>query len=293
MSLGDELEAARYPCDDEKFPLVCEVKDLRDVMARHGVAVIDLKLTRREMVPLHDAFWRHFGFAKRPTPKDGDEPFLHARYPHPEHPTLSQHYALDTFVYELRTHPTLVSAFQQLYGTDDLVCTVDYYSLKRPTLPNHPEWRVNPLQLHWDAPPDTYRHEPRHRYQALLALNTHTMETGCFACVPGSANQSRLHEATANGKYVRQPREYLQPQNLQPFPLRAGCVVIWDFATAHANTSNFSTLPRMSVFCRLVPRSLAAYEKQAIVHVPEECVRLKPIVQAWPDERRRLVSKKI
>lgn len=251
-----------YPTDREGFAV--HSRDLVSDMRRYNLVVIPM-LDEVEQRSTIQEFWR---LAPRVDP-DNVETWGNANWPNPNHPFLITDYAEDFEAFKNRVHPNLIDAYTKLHGSQaHLMSTIDVYGIKRPTI-GHPEWRLAPLKLHWDVDVFEYKHP---RYQALCALNEHNKSVGCFAYVPQSA--TRLNEwlkkyaknLKNTPKYVPNPNP-LQ-QQVVPLPLRAGSTVIWDMGVAHSNTSNFSTLPRLTQFCRMIPVTEAALknEKQALAH---------------------------
>jgi hypothetical protein len=239
-----------------------------------------------------DSFWNSVPNVNR----DDVESWKNENWPNPDHPFLITSYAEDLVAFRNRVHPKLVEAYVNLYGTDELVGTIDVYGIKRPTI-GHPDWRLKPLKLHWDVDVSEYVTERRPRYQALCALNEHNKSVGCFAYVPESARNLK-DWFSKYGKYLRNkyvPNPNPMQQQVTPLPMRAGSVVIWDMGVAHSNTSNFSTNPRLTQFCRMIPNTEWALssEKQALSHWwkqhPEKQAHLRQ-QYGWSAQEKRLLS---
>lgn len=256
-----------YPLDRDGFAV--HSRDIKGDMKRYNVAVIPV-LDDYEQKQSLDAFWRAAG------PKinrDDQETWANENWPNPSHPFLITDYAEDLRAFQNRAHPRLLEAFETLHGTDDLVSTIDFYGIKRATI-SHPEWRLDPLKLHWDVSVPEYiddMAQHRNRYQALMALNDHDKATGCFSYVPQSANNlkqwwEKYGKTMKHAKYVPNPNPLLGKD--VALPMRAGSAVIWDFGVAHSNKSNFSIYPRIIQFCRALPNIDWALSKepQALPH---------------------------
>lgn len=253
--------AESYPVDAEGFAVPS--RDPRGDMERFNVVVVPV-LDEVELEVALKGFWDTAGARiDRHDVTTWDD----ANWPNPDHPFLMTEYAENLEAYQMRAHPRLVDTFETLYGTADLWSTIDVYGIKRPTI-GHSSWRLKPLELHWDVDVPTYLQE-RKRYQALCALTDHDLSVGCFSYVPGSANELRDWWKTY-GPTVRHPKYVPKPnpwhKRVMPLPLRAGHTVIWDFGTAHSNTSNFSVLPRLTQFCRMLPHWALEREPQALPH---------------------------
>ena len=239
-----------YPLSDG-YATPVECVDLCKTMRKYNVAVLQI-LTEDEQKASQVALYSEMG--KTPTsvtsdPKTWDK----ENFRTPNSPFLSQDYAISPQAFKNRVHPKLIEAFTALYGTPDLLTTIDFWGFKRGTLHN-PAWKLNPLRLHWDVDLESYLQDQkrgRRRYQALLALNNNSQTIGSFACVPGSANLLSMDDVEQK-KYVK--NSVLQ-QNIQRLPLKAGCVVIWDVGTAHANFANHDWEPRLTQYCRMIPNT--------------------------------------
>ena len=226
-------------------------------------------LSPDEQTDTRRAIYEHFGVTDDPSTWET------ANFPAPDHPFLSEKYAVDERAFRNRMNPAVVSTFAALYRVEpsELVVVVDHYGFRRGTVFGEtvrPDWRPKPLRLHWDVNVLEYVVNGPRRYQGLLAVNDNSQHTGSFACVPGSAHELgdwvKRGNKPDNSKYV--PASDPLQRRVQRIPLRAGDMVVWDMGTAHANFVNYSNQPRMMQFMRLVPRKLAHLEKQAIVHMP-------------------------
>jgi len=277
-----------YPVDAEGFGVVS--RDVCGDMERYNVVVVSV-LDEAECKIAQNGLW----YAAGPRIDRYDvSTWENANWPNPRHPFLLTDYAEELEAYHTRAHPRLIEAFEALYGTDRLWSTIDHWGIKRPTI-GHAEWRLKPLELHWDVDVPSYVKDMavrRRRYQALCALNDHDRSVGCFSYVPGSANQlpswwKAYGASMTHPKYVPKPNPW--HQLVTALPLRAGHVVIWDMGTAHANTSNFSVLPRLTQFCRMLPTWALDREDQALPHWwkqhPEKRLALRA---AFPWSQRQL-----
>ncbi len=193
-----------------------------------------------------------------------------SNWPDPDHPSLCNQYVHSEIAFETRTHPKIVKIFETLYRTSDLITTIDYYGIKRATiLPSgeRKDWRNKPLRLHWDCDIKQYvvdQKEKKNRFQALIACNDNDQSNGSFACVIGSANMLNDWLTTNNaesGKYVPMNNDW--QKNIQRLPIKKGCIVIWDVGVAHCNYSNFSPDPRLTMYCRMIPKQIWSIKRES------------------------------
>lgn len=284
-----------YPLDAEGF--ACVSSDLVGDMHRYNMGVVDV-LDDDQQTASVQALWHDMGPKVTAAPSTWET----QNWPNPNHVFLSNQYAVSEQAFKNRIHPRLVEAFTQLYGTADLWTTIDFWGVKRATVfgeHTRPDWRINPLVLHWDTNIEVYAKERalgRKRYQAILALNDNDQHVGSFECVPGSANALstwiQMYGLPKHGKYV--PRGNPLHRKTQRIPLRAGHCVIWDVGTAHANFSNYSNQPRLTQFVRMVPRTRWAElaEPQTITHYwkTHASVKKKVAAMGWNKVEQRLLG---
>ena len=250
-----------YPLSDDGYAAPVECVDLCKTMSKYNVAVLQI-LTREEQKASQAALYSEMG--KTPTSVTSDpKTWSKENFRTPSSPFLSQDYAISEQAFKNRVHPKLVDAFAALYGTHDVLTTIDFWGFKRGTLHN-PAWKLPPLRLHWDVDIARYVQDQkrgRRRYQALLALNDNSQTIGSFACVPGSANMLHTFQPDVHQKKYVKNSSILQ-QNIQRLPLKAGCVVIWDVGTAHANFANHDWEPRLTQYCRMIPNTKWAQQAE-------------------------------
>jgi hypothetical protein len=274
----------RYPMQENGFAMVfSEPEEWIAMMQQYNVVVIPV-LNEAECEMVEADMWNHVG------PKVTSDPYSWEteNWPQPDHPLLSTEYVESEVAFQIRTHPQLYRIFSVLNGTQDLVTTIDVYGVKRATiLPNgmvRNDWRPKPLQLHRDTDlleylKDVSISEKNRRYQALLAINQcvdNPEEIGGFECVPGSATCAaswardnidskaiqKLTPAQRKSRFKNIPAGNLWHQRVQRLPIPRGCVVVWDAAVAHGNFGNNSLLPRLTMYCRMVPRTPLAAQRE-------------------------------
>jgi hypothetical protein len=276
----------RYPINSEGYAEAVCRGNIVDTMNKYGVVVIQV-LSADECIKTETALWKENGDRLR---ADDYTTWENENWPSPAHPFLSDKYALHEQAFRNRVNPKVVDAFIQLYKTDDLLTTVDFWGIKRGTVFGPDEqridWRPKPLKLHWDVDLITYNKQKKQRYQALVAIVNCNQEVGSFSCVPGSCyiDYSKHQE---NHKYVKKT-SVLQRQ-VQRIPLRAGDMVIWDMGIAHANYANYTNTCRLTQYMRMVPRVWAALEKQVITEYWRKMPGLKDELKQkqWTNDEKR------
>jgi hypothetical protein len=230
-------------------------------MEKYGIVVIKV-LSPDECIKTEEALWNENGDRLK---ADDYTTWENENWPSPGHPFLSNKYALHEQAFRNRVNSKVVNAFTQLYKTNDLLTTIDFWGIKRGTVfgpgEQRIDWRPKPLKLHWDVDLTVYNQQKKRRYQALVAIVDCNQEVGSFSCVPGSCyiDYSQHQE---NNKYVK--RTSMLQKQVQRIPLRAGHMVIWDMGVAHANYANYTNTCRLTQYIRMVPREWSSLEKQVI-----------------------------
>jgi len=277
-----------YPLDSDGFAKAfTDKKDWIEIIKQYNVLVVPV-LDANECDELAKDIWKSVGPNVTADPLTWDD----VNWPNPDHPSLNNNYVYSEKAFNIRTHPRLVEVFKTIYNTENLLTTIDFYGIKRATIfpsGERKEWRNKPLRLHWDCDITQYvkdQKENKIRYQALIAVNDNTQTNGSFSCVPGSAN--KLNEwlksyFPESKKYV--PQNNMWQQQIQRLPIKKGNVIIWDFGVAHANFSNYSTEPRLTMYCRMLPNQKWAIERerQSITNYWKENPNIKKEVMSMKE----------
>lgn len=137
-------------------------------------------------------------------------------------------------------------AFAQLYGTDQLSCSLDQVGFNPPERPGSAF--PGPF-LHWDT---SLELPIPLGLQGILYVTDTEAEQGAFTCVPG------FHRNIAD--WLRslppdaEPREQdLDALGAQPIAGKAGDLIIWHHALPHGSRPNRLTRPRMVQYIKLYP----------------------------------------
>lgn len=156
---------------------------------------------------------------------------------------LFQHPALN----KNRAAPRIRKAFEQLWGSTDLWCSVDRSSLNLPERGGiH---MAGPSRLHWDvslALPMPFG------VQGILYLGDTAAEQGAFRCVPGF--HRRLEQWLGGLPPEQDPREIdLEPLGAVPVGGSAGDFVLWHHALPHGSGRNTAQQPRLVQYIKYFP----------------------------------------
>lgn len=136
-----------------------------------------------------------------------------------------------------RGSPRIRNAFAQLWGTDDLLMTIDRGGFNPP---ERPGWTFSGPGLHWDTslvlpiPLDI---------SGVLYLTDTPAEQGAFHCVPGF--HRRVECWLAALPPAADPRKQDLSSEAVLVPGRAGDLVLWHAALPHAASANRGKRPRL------------------------------------------------
>lgn len=196
----------------------------------HGYVVLGDAIDPDEVAAVRDLIWSEIG-ASPDDPESwyGERPdgIMIARFHHP---------ALEA----ARRSPRIHKAFAQLWGTENLWCTIDRIGLNPPVRPDAP---FTGSDLHWDvslAQPIPFG------TQAVLYLCDTTEDMGAFRCVPGFHHriESWLDEmgpeADPRGVDLHDEQRFVAGQ--------AGDLVIWRQDLPHGASPNLSDRPRLAQY---------------------------------------------
>jgi hypothetical protein len=282
----------KYPLDRDGFAIPINIEDLCDIMDTYNMAVIQV-LDDEECETTVNAMWEEMNVTNK-LDKDDSRTWENENWPTPNSRFLSNNYATHEIVFRNSVHPKVVEVFSTLFGTDDLITTIDNWGIKRGThfdWGTRYEWRDDSLRLHWDV--DIYNYVPR-LYQSFIALVDSDYSVGSFACVPGSANE--LNEWKIKNKPIQNkivpPYDDMQ-KRIQKIPLRKGCLVVWDRGTAHANFANACTDKcRIVQYMRMLPRKRMYDDSQSIVPYWKKNKELKCKIAKlnWTQKERKMLG---
>mmetsp|Transcript_14464 Transcript_14464/g.21317 ORF Transcript_14464/g.21317 Transcript_14464/m.21317 type:complete len:340 (+) Transcript_14464:16-1035(+) len=283
------LEKLRYPIAWDGYAETVDstaTEEIQHYLDRFGMVVIPI-LSAEEQSLLLDAFFEEFNEQQRSsaTHKLSLDPLTWGSQNWPSTgPFLCQRPALGLQPTLVRTHPVIRQVFANIFGTDELVTSIDRWGAMRGSVgvptqqedgsisyQDHPEWRKN-LELHWDMNPFAYAQEKKvgacqHRYQALVAVLDNPKEVGGLRVVPGSHRHYLEEWAGRNkvpkGYSLTSPHSVKLPgddpaQHLsQKIPIKAGDMVVFDSRLLHGTFQNESQSMRLVQYIRMMPISMA------------------------------------
>lgn len=138
-------------------------------------------------------------------------------------------------------------AFAQLWGTENLLMTIDQTSLNRPEQDEACPIS-GPSKLHWD----TSIHQPMpFGVQGILYLNDVAADQGAFQCVPGFHHQ--IKEWLEGLPPGEDPREAAQVLDATPIAAGAGDLIIWRHDLPHGSSRNLGRYPRVAQYLKMYP----------------------------------------
>jgi len=258
----------KYPMDKDNFAMVSN--DWLVDMRRYNMIVVDVASDNLPFLQrCTQGLFDHFGPHVTEDPKTWET----TNFPDSTSPFLICAFAESEAAFRARLHPTIVKVCATLYGTTSLMTTIDHYDFKRATVIDglvRSEYKSAALSLHIDIDPNAYvvqRNKGNILYQAMLAINENSHETGSFVAVPGSANELVEWVRSKNSAADKKVPPYNINQS-QRIPLRAGHAVFWDMGMTHANfVGHHSSEPRLTQYVRMVPITEWA------IHLEPRCVR--------------------
>lgn len=115
------------------------VEEAKQRIASHGVAVLRSGIPEAEIPALRDSMWSTFehltsDMGKQRILRCDPSTYTNITALYPMHSMLLQHHGLGhaQYVWDVRTHPSIVAAFSSLWGTEDLITSFDGVSLHMP-----------------------------------------------------------------------------------------------------------------------------------------------------------------
>ena len=145
-----------------------------------------------------------------------------------------------------RRSPRLVKAFAQLWGRDDLWCTVDQGGLNPP---ERPGWPFPGPHIHWDttiAPPHLFG------LQGILYLADTAENQGAFSCVPGF--HRTLPDWLSTVPAEADARQYARATlTMKPIAANAGDLILWHHLLPHGSSPNTALRPRVVQYISMRP----------------------------------------
>jgi len=151
-------------------------------------------------------------------------------------------------LWENRQTPAIHAAYAQIFGTDDLLVSIDRVNMNPPVTD---AWPYDGF-IHWDF--DVSQRPLAPTIQGLLCLTDDEGDAGGFQCVAGFHNE-------LEGWLAQQPAGYASRfpdttgMTITPIPMKAGDYLIFHGFLPHGNRPNRSRAPRLAQYLTMFPRS--------------------------------------
>jgi len=174
-------------------------------------------------------------------------------------------------VWFCRTRPRVREAFEQIWGTNQLISSFDGFNVFLPWHHGRPECKTQSGWMHADQGPGR---QGLHAIQGFVALTAQGARTGGLQVIPASHH---THNAWVTEPTFARDHDFCMVQQALPIsaPLlqqqtrlvhcQAGDLVLWDSRTVHCNTpaqthptSAQNELLRVAMYTCLVPRAWAS-----------------------------------
>lgn len=173
------------------------------------------------------------------------------------------------FMWHIRQLPRVKSAFSNIYGTDDLLSSMDggniYFPWHRDTASHHQKTETG-----WYHVDQGLNMRGFQCVQGLVSLTEVSAGTGGLCLIPGSPTfHDEVVELTGvENNYVKVPGSFHALRHQQILPLcHAGDMILWDSRTIHcstpalvAPTASPDELLRIAAYVCMTPRKLATAE---------------------------------
>jgi hypothetical protein len=150
-------------------------------------------------------------------------------------------------LWDNRQNGAIYAAYAQLFGTRDLLVSIDRVNMNPPVTDT---WPYDGF-IHWDI--DVAKRPLDQTIQGILCLSDDDGMSGGFQCVPGFHN---IMEAWL----ARQPPGYAtrfpdtRDMTIAPIPMKAGDYLMFHGFLPHGNRPNRSERPRLAQYFTMFPR---------------------------------------
>ncbi len=166
----------------------------------------------------------------------------------PPHGVIS-HYQIghQDFIWQMRTEPSVMKPFQELYKSDELVSSYDGFGYLPATLK-----RKDKSWFHIDQEPNDLSFKS---VQSLVALTDNTTRT--FQCIPGSHLEVANYFKNNPSKTPSKAWQKVKAEEFSRKPItvsvKAGQMIIWDSRLVHCNSYG-SPEERIVAYIAYLPR---------------------------------------
>jgi len=212
---------------------------------------------------------------------------------------IYQQYGLgaNSAAWSIRQHPAVHQTFAKLWGTDDLVTSIDAVCVMPPT-----SWDNGKRWFHFDQGP---RKLGRQCIQGFVSLEDASEKDGTLVVIPGSHLHHTAFMETFGAAHAKHgdwikfdAQEVAWLQERCPIKeLRVaspqGSLVLWDSRTAHCNSYPLRdrAVPdrwRFVVYCCQSPLPENAKERQKVLKKKREAFQKHRITNHWPTASSKL-----
>lgn len=164
--------------------------------------------------------------------------------PPPDHRQKRHNRHLDSRVmYDLSTHPEILSRMISLYGPDLLLWRTNFFIKNKGTnaIPWHQDFNYWPL-------------EPPIIISAWIAIDPSTKENGCVQIIPGSHRKVIPHvKATPDVQFEEMADAgYYNPEDLVELEMQPGEFILFNERTLHHSEANQSEQRRIGLAIRVI-----------------------------------------
>jgi len=194
----------------------------------------------------------------------------------------------------VRSHPNVVKAFAEIWGTEDLITSLDVIIAWRPWK-KQPSRRPRVERLHVDQ--NAYAKRGKVCVQGMVVLEDVTVETGGLQVVPGTNTdevQSYLRRTYPH--LASEPNsDWCELDENDPFIgkgelllAKAGDLILWDSRTIHAGyvgpgSDDESKLSRLAMTVCMIPQDKV---NPKVLEMRMSAFQLGKCLTHWPGEYR-------
>ena len=241
------------------------MNDLRE----HGYAIMPSVLDETECNQLENGFWNFWGHLTDGKIRQDDQKSWKEIYNFfPNHGMLIQHFSIGHMqeIWDLRTHPIVLDAFQRIWNTSDLTVSFDGASMGFAPEVTGRGWH-NQDWLHLDQSPQRNGFEC---VQSWLTAHDVGPGDGTLTLLEGS---HKLHGAFAEHFGLKNDKQYrkdwfkLEPEHVAWYKAQGckqiavecpkGSMVLWESRTVHAGRAAVKGRPvarnRMVAYISMMP----------------------------------------
>ncbi|KAJ5128232.1 hypothetical protein N7526_006398 [Penicillium atrosanguineum] len=233
--------------------------DFRDQLTRDGFAIVKGAIPRERALKYADEMhsWLenfNLGYDRNDlsTVHKDNLPLINEK-------GMCLHYGLphEKFVWDIRSEPGVVAAFEKIYDDEDLIVSFDAINFQ---FPNRTDIAPNKPWPHQDQDPE--KHGFRCMQGLVNTLPNGPEDGGLIVCRGGHLLSEQFHKEMADEERIpawtpewygftergQKPRMHLEKVCAEP-----GDLLLWDSRTPHYNLSPKNDQPRFAVYTCFMP----------------------------------------